>query len=181
MLNRTAFCQLARLDPEGLKSLARRDQLPFNARSPERKRDSYSIFETFLTVLADELSFGGERAVTVAMRKVSALAPTLTENWPAIAGTGSRLAHGEKELEEILCAEAFRPSDVSGEAFHLLVCGTTAKVLSSLAAHRPLVHATVGNASRAAKTLVERALHFEIELPEDLAAEPPLYHQFGQA
>jgi hypothetical protein len=30
-------------------------------------------------------------------------------------------------------------------------------------------------------TLMSRALHFEIELPKDLAAEPPVYHQFGQA
>jgi hypothetical protein len=110
---------------------------------------------------------------------VSALAPALADSWPAILETGQRLAHGEKVREEVLCVQAFRSSDTPDRPLELHVCGATEKVLDNLAAHRPLTRATIGNASRAAMTLVSRAMHFGIELPEDLAAGPPTYHPYG--
>lgn len=55
MLSRSQFLDLAGMDLELFKTLARRDQLPFEARDESRQRGNYTPMEAYMTRLAMKL------------------------------------------------------------------------------------------------------------------------------
>src|SRR5262249_43046140 len=101
MLSRDEFCRLIEIaSVEALKSRSRRGQLPVSAENKVRKGYGYSVFDAFMTIVADRLAsppLGMNAWAAAATARL--IAPALGTRWLDIAVSAASLDKGNAVLE----------------------------------------------------------------------------------
>ncbi|CAO4184873.1 HTH merR-type domain-containing protein [Methylorubrum populi] len=173
-LSRSQFCDLTRLSPDTLKSLSRREQLPFSIDQKASGR-GYTLFEAFLTIVAQEFSEGHGVNITRAAEIAGALPEVLAPQWDRIIETGRILADGTGEkVEEVMCGRY----DVAGIHPPRPLVGTDEEIARELAASdQPPIRSVRSSASRSLALLLIRASKLNIEIPDEFWKPPFNYRQ----
>lgn len=167
-VSRADFLKLTKLDPEGLKSRARRGQLPLP--QTERQRNTYGAFEALLTLIVDDLAQALDCSLVKVSNIIHAHALALSLKWPEISHSSEDLFNGI-EADEVLFGLLSHPvADQSHRYPYVL--GTLDEIYSELKARPPVVRMVVLNVSRAAAVLRMRAAREEIDLGDFWAAPP---------
>lgn len=171
-LSRSQFCDLVRISPETLKSLSRREQLPFSIDQKASGR-GYTLFEAFLTTAAQDFTEKHGVNITRAADIAGALPEALAPKWQRIVETGRALADGTgQRIEEIMCGRYC----VVGLNPPRSTAGTVIEIANELAI---LDHSSDGliftSASRSLAMLINRADRLKIEIPDDFWAGPFSY------
>lgn len=163
MLTRDQFCLLCDITVEELKSLNRRDQLPFG--DGERKRGQYTPFEAFLLLFTRDLVDGLQLSRTKAAWVTARVAQTLMMRFDTVADTSRDLAEG-RATAEVLAGVTWHPFNGTAQNWTTHV-GPFEKVAADINDRGiPVVLMAIGNASRAAVTLRARAAREGIDIAE---------------
>lgn len=173
-LSRIQFCGLTSLSTDALASLSRRSQLPFSIDQKASGR-GYTVFEAFLTIVAQEFSDGHGVSITRAAEIAGALPEALAPKWDRIVETGLALADGTGEkVEEIMCGRYY----VAGINPPRPLAGTDLEISQELAAlDKPLIRSIRSSASRSLVLLINRANRLNIEIPDDFWTASFSYRQ----
>ncbi|MHC2017156.1 hypothetical protein [Methylobacterium sp. CM6247] len=168
-LSRSQFCLITSLSTDALASLSRRNQLPFSIDQKASGR-GYTLFEAFLTIVAQEFSEGHGVNITRAAEIAGALPDALSLEWERIVETGSAMAAGTNEkVEEVMCGRYY----VAGIQPPRALVGTDAEVDQNLAAsdEQP-IRLIRSSASRCMAVLIARANRKSIEIPDRFWSPP---------
>ncbi|KAB1071516.1 hypothetical protein [Methylobacterium planeticum] len=173
-LSRSQFCDLTRLAPDALKSLSRREQLPFSIDQKASGR-GYTFFETFLTIVSQEFYEGHGVNVTRAAEIAAALPEALAPKWSRIVETARDKADGTgQKIEEIMCGR-YSPAGLHQPR---PIVGTDIEIDQELAASElPAIRSIRSSASRSLALLITRSHRLGIEIPEEFWSTPFSFRQ----
>jgi hypothetical protein len=169
MLTRDQFCSVTGHDSEALKSLSRRNQLPFGStREAGRRHGTYSFFEAFLAILSDYLANEHGFSLGHAASIVASAAKKMAQRWPEIAAAGDGIGVDDAE-PPVLCGYI-----VGAGRRDSVVCIET-EITEIREKYRPVSAMFLMDASAGAAVLIRRAHRAKIALPESFWTEVPQF------